>query len=92
MKQSQSFIPLSIRISPDLRNQLEDLAGATGRTRSYLAAKAIELYLLTQAWQIQAIEKAVKKANTNGAKFVEHEKVTTWLSNWGTEDEKENPE
>ena len=82
---------LSIRIQPKMREQLAKLANATGRTKSFLAAEAIESYLKIQSWQVKAIESAVKKANNKNAKLIEHEKVTAWLNSWGTENEQAPP-
>ncbi len=84
-------VPLSVRVPPEALKQLEALSDATGRTRSFLASEAIELYLSAQAWQIKAIEKAVKRANSKKAKFVSHQKVSDWLNSWGTKKEKRKP-
>lgn len=86
MARSQAAITLSVRISPKTRTELEELATATGRTKSFLAAEAIEDYLTTQAWQVTAIENAVKKANSKQAKFIDHEEVVAWLNTWGREE------
>lgn len=84
-------VPLSVRVSPEIRDELEALADATGRTKSFLAAEAIRAYLLTQAWQIKAVEKAVKKANSKKAKFIDHDAVSDWLMSWGTKSERKAP-
>lgn len=84
-------VTISVRVSPEMRDELEELAGATGRTKSFLAAEAISSYLATQAWQIKAVEKAVKKADNKKAKFIEHHKVANWLTSWGTKEEQESP-
>lgn len=86
----QAAVTLSIRISAEARDQLENLADVTGRTKSFLAAEAVENYLENHAWQITAIQSAVNRANSNNAKFVEHEKVKDWLNSWGEKDEKES--
>lgn len=88
---SQSGVTLSVRVPSKSRDQLEDLANATGRTKSFLAAEAIEFYLATQAWQVKAIEKSVKNANSKKAKFIDHAKVTDWLTSWGSDEEQEPP-
>lgn len=84
-------VTLSIRVSPEMRTQLEALSDATGRTRSFLAAEAIKYYLAIHAWQINAIAKAVQKADEKDAKFIDHSRVTAWLNSWGSEDEEEMP-
>ncbi|MEO8402739.1 MAG: CopG family ribbon-helix-helix protein [Gammaproteobacteria bacterium] len=86
---SQPAVTLSVRVPSESRDKLEDLATATGRTKSFLAAEAIEYYLAAQAWQIKAIEKSLKKANSKQAKFIKHEKVSDWLNSWGTDKEQD---
>lgn len=88
---SHPAVTLSIRVPIEARDQLEELANATGRSKSYLAAEAIENYLATQAWQVKAVEKALKKANSKKAKFINHQDVSDWLNSWGTDDEKAPP-
>jgi predicted transcriptional regulator len=66
---------MTIRLPEALKNKLEYLAAATERTKAYLAAKAIEEFVATQEWQIQAIQAAVKEADSPHARFIEHESV-----------------
>jgi predicted transcriptional regulator len=66
---------MTIRLPETIKNKLEDLAQATERSKAYLAAKAIEEFVATQEWQIQAIQAAVKEANSPQARFIEHEVV-----------------
>jgi RHH-type transcriptional regulator, rel operon repressor / antitoxin RelB len=66
---------MTIRLPETIKNKLEHLAEATERTKAYLAAKAIEEFVATQEWQIQAIQAAVKEADSPQAKFIEHEVV-----------------
>jgi RHH-type rel operon transcriptional repressor/antitoxin RelB len=84
-------VTLSIRIQPEARDQLEILAHATGRTKSFLAAEAIEHYLSIQTWQINGIKKSIKKADGKNACFIEHERVLAWLASWGDDNEQEPP-
>lgn len=56
---------LSLRIPKDTKNRLEKLAEATGRTKAYLAIDAIEKYLETEAWQIQAIQDGLKDVDND---------------------------
>lgn len=88
---NQTAVTLSVRVSPKVRDQLETLSGATHRTKSFLAAEAIECYLTTQSWQVKAIEKSLNKANSKKAKFVSHFKVADWLNSWGSKKELELP-
>jgi RHH-type transcriptional regulator, rel operon repressor / antitoxin RelB len=66
---------MTIRLPETIKNKLEHLATATERTKAYLAAKAIEEFVATQEWQIQAIQEAVKEADSPKANFIEHEMV-----------------
>ena len=66
---------MTIRLPEAIKNKLEHLAAATERTKAYLAAKAIEEFVATQEWQIQAIQEAVKEADSPQAKFIEHAAV-----------------
>ena len=55
---------ITVRVGPDVAKRLRKLATATRRSRSYLAAEAIEEYLTVQEWQVQAIQegnKAIEK-------------------------------
>ena len=91
MARSAPAITLSVRVPGEIRDQLEQLSDATGRTKSFLASEAIESYLATQAWQVDAIQKAVEKADSKDARFIEHDKVIDWLMSWGTDNEKDRP-
>ncbi len=66
---------MTIRLPRESMDRLEILAKATERSRAYLAAKAIDRYLDTEEWQIQAIQEAVEEADSSGAKFLEHDEV-----------------
>lgn len=92
MTHSTPTVTLSIRVLPEIRDKLEELSDATGRTKSFLAAEAIENYLETQAWQVNAIEKAIKKADSKKAKFFGHNKIVSWINNWDSKNEMEIPE
>ncbi len=66
---------LTIRLPLESLNRLEILAKETERSRTDIAAKAIEQYLDLQEWQIQAIQDAVKEADSPNARFLEHDEV-----------------
>lgn len=88
---SHHSITLSVRVPPELREQLEDLSEATGRTKSFLAVEALRNYLEAQAWQIHAIETAIEEADSGKAKFADHEQVVDWLKTWGSDKKKGAP-
>jgi RHH-type transcriptional regulator, rel operon repressor / antitoxin RelB len=54
---------LTLRLSNDTKDKLDKLANATQRTKSFLAAEAINRYLEIEAWQIAEIEQAMIEAD-----------------------------
>lgn len=73
---------VTIRLPSSLKDQLEALARATGRQRTYLAVEAIRKYLEVEAWQIAEIQEAVQRADAGDFAPDEHvaavrEKFTT---------------
>ncbi len=66
---------MTIRLPETIKIKLEHLAKATERSKAYLAAKAIEEFVDAQEWQIQAIQDAVREADSLQAKFIGHEAV-----------------
>lgn len=69
---------VTVRVNADLKRKLESLARSTKRSKSYLAAKALEAYVQNNAWQVDLINQRVKEADAGGP-FVEHERVSKWL-------------
>ena len=54
---------LTLRVSNKTKTKLNKLAETTQRSKSYLAAEAIERYLEVEAWQIKEIKQAIKEAD-----------------------------
>ncbi|CCO24776.1 CopG family ribbon-helix-helix protein [Maridesulfovibrio hydrothermalis] len=54
---------ISIRTRPELIVKLDELAGATKRSRSYLVNQAMEEFVERETWQITEIQKALKEAD-----------------------------
>jgi RHH-type rel operon transcriptional repressor/antitoxin RelB len=54
---------VSVRVTSDIASRLEKLAQSMDRSKSYLAAEAIEDYLDIREWQIQAIHEGIKAAD-----------------------------
>jgi len=46
-------IATTIRITDNLQERYDQLAQATGRTRNYLMAEALERYAAREGWQIE---------------------------------------
>ncbi len=55
---------VSLRIDEDKIEQLDSLAEATQRDRSFLISEAIDNYLEVQKWQIKHIKAALKQADS----------------------------
>ena len=51
--------PFSLRLPNEIKEKLQKLADATGRTKTFLAQYAIEKYLDTESWQINAIQEGI---------------------------------
>lgn len=68
---------MTIRVLVKTKKRLAGVSRSTERSNSYWANKAIENFLDTQEWQIQAIEEAVKEADEPKAKFRDHADVVT---------------
>jgi predicted transcriptional regulator len=54
---------LTLRINNKTKLMLDRLANATHRTKSFLAAEAIERYIELEAWKVKEIKAALKEAD-----------------------------
>jgi predicted transcriptional regulator len=72
---------ISVRIPSKKVDQLERLAKATDRPRSWHIEQALDSYLDVQAWQIAQIEKSM--AEMDAGKGIPHEKIKKELRSWG---------
>lgn len=54
---------LTLRLNNEIKNKLDKLANATQRSKSFLAAEAINRYLEIEAWQIGEVEQALIEAD-----------------------------
>lgn len=75
---------LTVRISKDVKRQLEGLARSTERSRSELVADAITAYIAHNAWQVEKIKRALAESRSPDAKFVPHDEVMKWFESLGT--------
>jgi predicted transcriptional regulator len=81
---------ITVRLSPDLSNKLEALAGDVRRSKSDLASDAIAAYVDCTARQIEEIKRGLEEAKL-GAPGVPHAEVVKWVRSWGTENELPRP-
>jgi predicted transcriptional regulator len=54
---------ITLRVPAQVRDQLDKLAEATHRSKSYLAGEAIRQYLDLEAWQVGEIQQAIEEAD-----------------------------
>ncbi len=68
----------SLRLSKGMKDKLQELADATGRTKAFLAQDAIERYLELESWQIKAIQDGINAVDEG--KVVSYEDIK---KEWG---------
>jgi len=54
---------LTLRLDPKLTKQLDKLAHATQRSRSFLIAEAVREYVALNDWQVEETKKAIVEAD-----------------------------
>jgi RHH-type rel operon transcriptional repressor/antitoxin RelB len=79
----------TVRVDAAVRKRLERLAKSTGRSRSFLAAEAINDYLDVNEWQVAGIKQAL--ASFDRGRGVLHEQVKDWVESWGSRNERPVP-
>lgn len=79
----------TIRVDSAAKKRLERLAKSTGRSRSFLAAEAINEYLDVNEWQVAGIKQAI--TSLDRGQGVSHEQVRDWVESWGNAKERPLP-
>lgn len=72
---------MTIRLDPDLKARLDQLADATQRSKSFLATEAIREFIEINEWQIQEIKAALKEADVGD--FASEQDVKNVFTKWG---------
>jgi predicted transcriptional regulator len=72
---------LTIRLKSDLKDRLDDLANATNRSKSFLAAEAIQEFVDSNEWQLQEIKTALTEADAGD--FASEKELRKTLGKWG---------
>ena len=72
---------LTIRLESDLKDRLDDLANVTKRSKSFLAAEAIQEFVDLNEWQLQEIKTALAEADAGD--FASSKELRTSLGKWG---------
>jgi len=68
---------LTIRLTPEAKEQLSRLATATHRTKSFLAAEAISRYIEREAGIIEGVERGL--ADMRAGRVVPHDEAMARL-------------
>jgi RHH-type transcriptional regulator, rel operon repressor / antitoxin RelB len=71
---------MTLRLEPELRKQLDRLAKAQRRSRSFIAAEAIREYVAINEWQIEEIRRGLEEAERG--EFASDELVRRVMSKW----------
>jgi RHH-type transcriptional regulator, rel operon repressor / antitoxin RelB len=87
--ETMSSTTFTVRVDPEVKRRLEKLAKSTGRTRSFLAAEALNEYLDINEWQVAGIKRAV--ASLDRGEGVLHKDVKDWVSSWDRKRERAAP-
>lgn len=74
-------LQISVRTNPELVGQLDAVALATGRSRSFLINEAMREYIAREAWQVAEIQKALLEADAGD--FATDEEVAALDVKWG---------
>jgi predicted transcriptional regulator len=72
---------INVRVPESVFQQLEELAKATERTKSFVTLTALTSYLQEQSWQIRDIKEGIAEADN--AEFATDEEVTTVFAKYG---------
>jgi predicted transcriptional regulator len=80
---------ITVRVDQSTKDRLDAVARSSRRSRSFLAAEAIEEYLAVQEWQMQGIRQGLRSLEEG--KGIPHSKVSEWVRSWGKPDERAKP-
>jgi predicted transcriptional regulator len=73
---------LTVRLDRGVKKRLEEVAARVGRSKSFLAAEAVEEFLAVQEWQIAGIQEAIAAADRG--ELIAHEQVREWATSLGS--------
>ena len=74
---------MTIRLEPELKQRLDQLAKATHRSKSFLAAEALRDFVELNEWQVEEIQSALKEADSGD--FASGQTVNKTLNKWGVD-------
>lgn len=71
---------MTIRLEPELKERLDQLANATQRSKSYLAVEALRDFIELNEWQVREIKEAIKEAD--GGDFATEKALAKTRKRW----------
>ena len=74
-------MPVSVRLQPELNDQVAAIAAALDRPKSWVIEQAVKDFVAVQEWQLAAIDEGIKAADAG--QVVLHEDVAAWVQSWG---------
>ena len=80
---------LSIRIDAGTKKRLDALARRAKRSKSFLAAEAINAYIEAEEWQLSEIHSSIREVEVG--KVLSHDRASKWLRSWGKKSELKPP-
>jgi RHH-type rel operon transcriptional repressor/antitoxin RelB len=78
-------VTMTIRLEDDVKDRLDHLAEATHRSKSFLAAEAIRVFVESNEWQINEIQTALKEADAGD--YASDEDIATLAKKWQTRED-----
>ena len=78
---SPSTRTINVRVPVGVFNQLDELATATARTKSFVTVEALTSYLEAQSWQVREVQAAVAEAEAGD--FATEEQVNAVFAKYG---------
>jgi RHH-type rel operon transcriptional repressor/antitoxin RelB len=79
----------TVRVEPLVKKRLEKLAKSTGRSRSFLAAEALNEYLDVNEWQVAGVKRAI--SSLDRGEGISHEDVRDWVGSWDSKRQRPVP-
>ncbi len=71
---------ITVRLDHGKRTELDELARATSRDRSFLVNEAIDAYLTVHRWQITHIHEGLRQAEAG--EFASDDEITAAYARW----------
>lgn len=80
----------SVRLPDDVKRQLDELARASKRSRSFIVNEAVASFVRERADHLRELDQAMKGAES-GVGY-SSERIFAWMRSWGSADELPAPE